>query len=311
MKHLLFATLVVLTACSTERRDGALGAPSSPTSEGDARTLSVSGRGSTGGSMPPANNANAPLNKIFLQVVGVRHGSTSIDESGAHRFVRQLTPAFADVKAALELRAAYLNQNGCRVPVVVEEELGKTPADSRVVITAAVPLAVDEWYWLTVLTDEGLTIQDPDRSAYGQLWSTHFFTGSAPRIARVEIPTAGKPMNYVAVTFSEPIRLDLVKATSLASGSGISGQCLLKGTTCWSGGEAWISEVAFVGVKTFLPAGPMNLALGPNVKGTARTAGEGAIFSGQADAKTGGVGVTVDNLIGGKWVDVAAPPEMK
>lgn len=253
-------------------------------------------------------NANVGWSGVFLQTVGIRHGATGQSTAGDQRFLLPLFPDFDTVRQIVEARASFVDAKGTKHAAIAEQEINQTPAESRLVVRSADVLQADQWYWLVITTDHELKVEDPDLAHKGD-WSTHFFTGSAPRIIRLEIP--GKAGGYVAVTFSEPIGLETVDPKQLVSGAGASSQCLLKGTSCWAGSGPWKSDIAFVNVGKATLAGELTLGLAGGVVGLSRTAAEGASFSGQGDPAGSGVKVVIssNDVAAGKWTDYSPPPQ--
>ncbi len=260
-----------------------------------------------------AADAGTASTAIALQT-RVVHGETNSD--GTERFLLPLQPEAAAIVQALGQRAHYVAKDGSTIPASVNVEYGKTPADSNVAVTPLRALAPDTWYWLVVATDARLTILDPDVPG-GAQWSTHFFTGSAPHVIRIEVPGKGKAPDPVSLTFSEAVDLTTIDGTKAVQADGKNvGRCVLRGTQCWAGSTPWPSNTADLRVDLAALPGILTIRVAGSTQGSGRTVGEGRAFTQEKDPNGDGIAVQLPtNTLtpvssGGSsfWAEIVPPP---
>jgi hypothetical protein len=245
----------------------------------------------------------------------VRHGETKSD--GTARFARPATSDIETAVSVLQQHARYIGADGSSTPATVSFEPGMTPADSNLVATPAAALPSDRWYWLIVNVDQSLSILDPDVTSQSNQWSTHFFTGSAPHIIRVEVPASDKPPSSVMLTFSEQVDLSSIDAGRMiaADGKGLSA-CVLRGAECWASNRAWLSTMADVSMGLSRLPTALTLRLTGRVVGSGRSVASARSFTRQIDPQGDGtvLPLTTRDLSptpgGGSlfWVERFAPP---
>ncbi len=229
----------------------------------------------------------APITTVLLQT-RVRHGETSSD--GTERFALPLVPDDETVLNALQKRARYVDKDGNAIPAVAKVERGMTPADSNLIVSPGAVLSTNSWYWLVVAIDQDLSIADPDMPSVSGQWSTHFFTGSAPHVIRVEVPAADKPLSAVTLTFSEQVDLTGIDATTaiVADGRKASG-CVLRGTKCRADKNAWLSTMVDISVDIARLPAALAIHLPGGVAGAGRSVAASGAFTAQSDAQGGGL----------------------
>jgi hypothetical protein len=175
----------------------------------------------------------------------------------------------------LSERAYFVTGGGQKVGVKVSEGVG---ALQVLHVMATTPLDSDAWHWLVITQDELVRVNSTGNT--GEPWSTHFFTGSAPRVVRVQGSTTKNP-DRVHVRFSEPVDVSGLDAAGLIVVDGVSvGICAVRGDDCLDTSQRYV--VQEIDVRMSRPFGPepMRLRLNGTVSGAARTAAEGAAMTG-------------------------------
>jgi len=169
---------------------------------------------------------------------------------------------------------------GTVVNVKVSGVESKGPGDPQTLqLLAATPLAVDQWHWLV--------IEQNDTFRIAGTRSAHFFTGSAPRVIRVQGSTAKNP-DILNILFSEPVDAATIDAAILARiGNRAVGNCVLRGAACVDKTVRFATESIDLRLNIPFSAAAADIAVLGAVKGSGRTVAEGASASGDpyADGK--------------------------
>jgi hypothetical protein len=200
-------------------------------------------------------------------------------------FVSNNNPAaLAKMLAAVDRYFKLTDAAGAEVSIQAVTLPSKTSTFNTVVeVSPQAQLRQDEWYTLSVQQGADLqisndrTIEDVAARPAG-IWTVPFFTGSAPHVRAIEVPSGAKDGSYVRVHFSEPVSLaDIDAARILTTGGRPYGRCLLLGGQCATSLNDTVSEVvdiAPVGRVGDMTA-PLAVNLARSVRGSGRTVGEG------------------------------------
>lgn len=229
----------------------------------------------------PGARPSAPL---MLGQSSTLPGTTNVDVmphvmfeiiQGVHSVTHEL-----DVRD-LSARASFVDSRGRVITArATKVEAQRDPLSSgtspQLEFVPTQELDKDQWYWFLFKEARDVRILDPSR--YGDLFASHFFTGSAPRIIGVEASLKSPTMR---LTFSEPVDVSSLGAPeAMRFANGTAGACIhLNGACRRDDISAALMTFVNVSVSAALDdavKGELVLDLAPGLKGASRTAGEGA-----------------------------------
>lgn len=241
-RTMLVATAVLIGCQPTPNERAGTGSTGESTPGGEA--------GSAGAASTPRGSATQTF---FITPSGLNPGQSNVDPGGRFTFghTLPLTDAFV---SALKTETYFLSGDGTKTPSNVEAAAPKSAADPpSLQLVATQPLAPDTWHWLVIDQSGAIRVA----GAEDGLWATHFFTGSAPRVIRVEASLA-KNTDLLNVRFSEPVDVAKIAASAFVQLEGSPvGSCLLRGTDCLDPKQPFVT--ASVDVRLTKKFAPGNL----------------------------------------------------
>lgn len=271
-----FAAIIVNLSCSTDVEKGQIG-----------------GELTSAPAVQSGSSAGGPL--LIVTQATVLPGSTSVAPMVGFVF---LAPGFALSKSdpsdsfekrisLVAQRARFLDDSGAAVPAEVSAQPSNGPDPKTLVIRPKEQLEARRWYALEILQDESVQVwaeSEPlPTTPVTTPYRSHFFTGSAPRVRKVELPKGAKSADTVRIEFSESIDVATLSVGDLVQygGKAVSKCILLNGVCSGSSTQTAVDSVVVM-LSAVVPDNPetLRIALSGAAKGAGSSVEEGTQVAG-------------------------------
>ncbi|GMV14465.1 MAG: hypothetical protein AMXMBFR56_26890 [Polyangiaceae bacterium] len=217
-----------------------------------------------------------------LTPMGIVPGQTNIPPSASMPFsyAGALDPS---ARGLIESQAYFVGPAGLKAGAQVVDLPTQRASDlPSLELQAVTPLAADAWHWLVVEQTAELRVAGAEKQL---AWKAHFFTGSAPRVVRLEASTVKNP-DIVNITFSEPVNAATLSAATLFVGGGASGACVLRGAACMDQSQPFLTNNVDLRLDAKFAAATAAVTLTGTVSGVGRSVAAAQGLTG--DAYSGG-----------------------